>query len=99
MFADFHPSIAFQTSSRSITMNERIITAFAGTSFPINPIPFSNAISDFVRENGTNSIQSDEAKAILWVLIAMAYGQMASIDLSDEWNRLSSILCKEELSQ
>ena len=77
-------------------MNERIITAFAGTSFPINPIPFSNAISDFVRENGTDSIQSDKAKAILWVLIAMAYGQMANIDLPDEWTRLFSILCKEE---
>jgi len=78
------------------SFNERIIMAFAGTCLPGNPVPFCNAISNFVRENGTDSIQNDKAKAILWVLMAQAYGQMASIDLHDEWARLSSILCKEE---
>lgn len=58
-------------------------------SFPCNPIPFAIGIADYVREHGTDSVRSDAVKRILWILMAQSYGQMASIDLCAEWNRLS----------
>jgi hypothetical protein len=57
---------------------------FAG-SIPCNPKPFANGLTEF----DSASIQSDEAKKILWVLMAQAYGQLATIDLMDEYSRLS----------
>jgi hypothetical protein len=62
--------------------------AMFSPSFPINPIPFAKGLAELVRKEGTNSIQSDEAKSILWVLMAQAYGQLATIDLHSEWSRL-----------
>jgi len=41
-----------------------------------------------VKERGTNFIKSDEAKKILWVLLAQSYGELSMIDLSTEWKRL-----------
>jgi len=41
-----------------------------------------------VRANGNDSICTDEAKRILWILMAQAYGQMAVIDLMNEYGRL-----------
>ena len=65
--------------------------AMFSESLPINPIPFATALASYVRENGTNSIESDEAKAILWVLMAQSYGSLSAIDLTDEWARLYAI--------
>jgi len=65
-----------------------LTTAMFSSSFPINPIPFANGISEMVMDGGTDAIESDEVKRVLWVLMAQAYGQMATIDLSDEWDRL-----------
>jgi len=66
-----------------------VYDAIEDDSFPGNPIPFANGLADHVREHGTDSIRSDEAKRILWILIGQAYGQVAKIDLVDEWNRLT----------
>jgi hypothetical protein len=65
-----------------------LTTAMFNTSFPVNPIPFANGISEIVMSEGTDTIESDEVKKLLWVLMAQAYGQMATIDLCDEWTRL-----------
>lgn len=62
--------------------------AMFDSGFPCNPRPFLNGLHEFVKENGTDSIRSDDAKQMLWVLMAQAYGQMSSIDLCDEWQRL-----------
>ena len=67
---------------------KNLTTAMFSPSFPINPIPFANGISEMVMNGGTDTIESDEVKKVLWVLMAQAYGQMATIDLSDEWSRL-----------
>lgn len=69
----------------------RLETAMFDASFPCNPIPFATGIADYVREHGTDSIRSDVAKRILWILMSQAYGQMASIDLCAEWDRLYSL--------
>jgi len=69
----------------------KLRNAMFDMSMPCNPIPFANGLADLVRENGTMSIQSDDAKRILWVLIAQSYGCMAAVDLSDEWDRLRDV--------
>ena len=66
--------------------------AFRSAGFPCNPLPFCNALADEVRQNGTDAIRSDSAKATLWILMAQAYGQLATIDLCDEWDRLNTAL-------
>ena len=68
---------------------DRVYDAIEDESFPCNPIPFATGLADHVRKHGTDSIQSDDAKRILWILIGQAYGQVAKIDLVDEWNRLT----------
>lgn len=66
-----------------------VYKAIDDESFPCNPIPFANALADHVREFHTDSIKTDDAKKILWILMGQAYGQMATIDLNDEWDRLT----------
>ena len=63
--------------------------AMFSSSFPCNPIPFAKGLAELVKENGTDSIRSDDAKAILWVLMAQAYGQLSKVDLCEEWSRLN----------
>lgn len=63
--------------------------AFKSPSFPCNPIPFAQGIADYVRENGTDSIKGDKAKAMLLILVQQAYGQLARLDACDEWDRLN----------
>jgi len=65
-----------------------LTTAMFDTSFPCNPIPFARGLANFIKDNGTDSIKSDDAKQMLWVLVAQAYGQMGTVDLSKEWTRL-----------
>ncbi len=69
----------------------RNVQAFACDAFPCNPRPFARSLDELIDDNGTAAIQSDEAKALLWVLMAQAYGQMATIDLSAEWERLYDV--------
>ncbi len=73
-------------------MKDRLDTAIFSESFPCNPIPFANGVADHVREHGTDSVRSDSVKRILWILMSQAYGQMATIDLCAEWDRLYSSL-------
>jgi hypothetical protein len=66
-----------------------LYTALECSAFPCNPIPFANGLAEHVKDNGTDSIKSDQAKRVLWILMAQAYGQLATIDLCDEWDRLT----------
>jgi hypothetical protein len=67
---------------------KNLTTAMFNSSFPVNPIPFANGISEMVMNEGTDAIKSDEVKKVLWVLMAQSYGQLATIDLCEEWDRL-----------
>ncbi len=72
-----------------MTRFERLENAIFDTSFPCNAIPFARGVADYVREHGTDSVQSDSVKRMLWILMAQSYGQMATIDLCAEWDRLN----------
>jgi hypothetical protein len=69
---------------------DRLQSAIEDSSFPCNPIPFAQGLADFMRDNDTSAIRSNEAQRILWILMAQSYGQMATIDLCDEWERLTN---------
>lgn len=72
-------------------MQDNLHKAFMNQCFPCNPLPFSIGLTHLVKENGSDFIKTDKAKAILWTLMAQAYGQLATIDLFTEWNRLEKI--------
>ena len=62
--------------------------AYQSPAFPGNAIPFARRLAELVSEQGTAAIKSDDARALLWILMAQSYGQAATIDLGDEWKRL-----------
>ncbi len=72
-----------------MTTNEKLFTALESDAFPCNPIPFANGLAEYVRENGTDWIRDDNARRLLWILMAQSYGQLATIDLCAEWERLT----------
>lgn len=49
-------------------------------AFPCNPRPFRTALRDYLADGG--NIQSDHAKRILFVLVGILRGQLATIDLA-----------------
>ena len=67
----------------------RLDFAMFENALPVNPIPFLSGLIDYVRENGTNSIQDDTAKRLLWVILSQAYGQLGTVDMTAEYQRLS----------
>ena len=64
-------------------------------SLPCNPIPFANGLIKGCRENGTDWIQSNTAKRILFVLIQQAYGR-ASFNL-DAFAEFQYLLKRREM--
>lgn len=66
--------------------------ALFSPAFPCNPRPFARAIGGGCEQHGTSYIETDEAKAILNILIQMSYGQCASVDTLDEYERLKTAL-------
>jgi len=78
-------------------MND-VDTAMFSSCFPCNPLPFLTGLFERVKKNGTDSIQSDECKRILWVIMGQAYGQMARINLCDEWDRLNKLYKQEHIT-
>ena len=70
-------------------MNEYM--ALFSECLPVNPLPFLIKATGLIRENGPDYIQSDQIKAILWVVLTQIYGQLATIDLFKEWDRLSQV--------
>ena len=68
-----------------------LLNAMFSPAFPCNPIPFAKGLTSLLRAQGTQSIRGDDAKRILWVLMAQAYGQMGVINLTDEYMRLVQV--------
>ena len=66
--------------------------AFFARILPVNPLPFLYALADSTKEKGTDWIRTDQAKAILYTLIQMAYGQNFQIDGLAEYERLRELM-------
>jgi len=72
-------------------MNElnELSSAMFNTSFPCNPNPFLNGLKEGIKANGMDWIKSDQAKKILYVLIAQSHGQAFNIDSFTEYTNLN----------
>lgn len=68
---------------------EDCANAIESAVMPCNPIPFANSLANGVRAKGTDWIKSRQAQRILWVLLSQSYGQLSTIDLLDEYERLT----------
>jgi len=68
-----------------------LASAMFAPSFPCNPLPFLNGLAEGIKENGSDYIMTDEAKRMLFVVIAQSYGQLFNIDSLTEYQRLSKI--------
>lgn len=55
---------------------------------PCNPIPFLNGLIEGCKAEGTDFIQTDEAKRILFTILQQAYGTAFRLDSFDEFKRL-----------
>ena len=67
------------------------ITAFMQKSLPCNPLPFLYALADCVKENGTEWITTDEAKAMIHLILQLSYGQLYRLDGEKEYKRLAKV--------
>jgi hypothetical protein len=72
-------------------MEASIRDAYCANTFPCNPLPFLNAITTHVRENGTASIRDDDVKRAMLILVQQCYGQATIIDTVGEYSRIKRI--------
>ena len=69
--------------------------AFMSKSFPCNSIPFLTRLRELLNESQTNGLayleEEDKlkARACMWILLGQLYGQLATINLSEEWSYLN----------
>ncbi len=68
---------------------DRLKDSMNSEVLPTNPRPFALTLADGVRNHGTHWIRSDDAKCLLWVLLASAYGETETVDIEKEWCRLT----------
>ena len=79
------------TTLRNVPFNQEA-RAFYARALPVNPLPFLYALADAVKEKGMDWIRTDNAKAILYTLIQMAYGQGFHLDGIAEYERLRCLI-------
>lgn len=72
---------------------ERAKSAMFARSLPCNPKPFAYALAEHF---DSVSIKSDDAKMVLYTLMQMAYGELATINLYEEYKRLSEVYENQE---
>lgn len=77
--------------SHEVKKIKNAASALFSNGFPCNPLPFLSALTLLCKAEGTRALEGDIGKSILWILIAMAHGQMTVIDMSDEWSRLHEL--------
>lgn len=84
----------FETAVSMIWVEEEQIEncaqALELNQLPVNPIPFADALSEGCRRYGSGFIKDVMGKRILWILMYMAFGQLAKIDLHDLWVELTA---------
>lgn len=77
------------------TEADRLLEAVTGPSMPVNSIAMLNEIRAALDASGTNCLESVDGdqlmrtRAALWVLNAQVHGQLARVDLDEEWRELN----------
>ena len=61
---------------------------------PVNGIAMANRLIELLRENETNNLSSAKhdvrIHAVMWLLNQQLYGQLAMLDLHEEWKEITS---------
>ena len=77
---------------------QRIEDTIRENSLPVNNIAMLNRMIELLKENNTNSfecLRTEEAKlrfrAALWLINSKVFGQLAKIDMMDEWEELTDV--------
>jgi hypothetical protein len=83
---DLSAASAFFDKLRRKQLSKAIFAEYT----PCNPIPFLNGLKQGCKDEGTDYIQSDEAKRILFTILQQAYSVAFKIDSFDEFKRLKS---------
>ena len=72
-----------------MTEDDRLEEDYSREIFPCNPVPYLNRMVELITRNGTESIKTNtKVRGCLWVVMAQAYGGIATIDLAEEWSKL-----------
>lgn len=66
--------------------------AFKSPALPCNPLPLLNELIEETKKQGTGFIKTDAGKMLLWTINAIAYGDLATIDQVEEFNKLSNVV-------
>lgn len=66
---------------------------------PSNPIPFANGLVKGCKMHGSDYIQSDQGKMILFTLMQQAYGTAFQLDSFKEFQRLMDVRKDERLKE
>ena len=90
-----------ESGGRDLTAEEY---AFSWDSMPVNSIPFITRLREVLDEAKTNSLDSVskigeaslKARALLWILNTQYFGQIATIDMTEEWRMLDRALKNKE---
>ena len=70
-------------------------TAFRKKALPESALPFLFALADCTARGGQVFLKTDEAKAMLFVLLQMAYGKAFRLEAATEHKRLDKAIEKE----
>lgn len=75
-------------------MNMEIEDCIFDNNLPVNTIAMLNRLEELLKENETNSLLSESCKMdarikrLFWLLNSQVYGQVATIDMYNEWSKL-----------
>jgi hypothetical protein len=61
-------------------------------AFPCNPLPFLRRIYNICKKEGYRAMKNNKVKSCLFILNALAYGQLFSINGISEYDRLYQTL-------
>jgi hypothetical protein len=76
---------------RTVTMN--IENTIMSTSLPCNSLAMLARLRELLEDNKTNCLsdcrQDARIKAVLWLLNSQVFGQLATIEMCEEWTQLN----------
>jgi len=77
-----------ETKDKNLLVNTDLSRAMFSPAFPCNPIPFLSGLITGCKNNGFDWLETNEAKRILFIVIALSYGQSFKLDSYLEFKSL-----------
>jgi hypothetical protein len=86
----FHPN---EIKQNNLSLNNHIEETIASQNLPVNTKSMLNRMSELMEEKSTNSLQGIQDRRIrklLWLLNSQVFGQLAIINMEQEWKELTN---------